>query len=441
MSVDPHPSSTRQDRATRVKNTFRGLWLDTTPLQESRDFRYLFAGQAINLIGSQVRIVTVPYLVYVMTRSNLMVGLLSLAQFGPAIFCSFAGGALADVMDRRRLLLITQVVLMIASGMLTAAAFVGRPQLWYIFAIQMVAAGVNAVDNPTRRAAIPRLVRREQVANALAANQIMMQLGTVLGPTIAGIVLATLGVGPALLIDTVTFGAAIASLLVMMPMPPLEDGSNRKRGFAAIIESMSFLKGKAVVQSTFYIDLNATFFGFPRALFPALALTVFKVGPRGLGLLYAAPGVGALIGAMLSGWVGRIRRQGRATVIAVCVFGVAITAFGLLSHHFWLALVMLAIAYAADQYSAIFRSTILQLAVPDRLRGRLSAFHNLVVSSGPQLGNFESGLVASLTTTEFSVVAGGLISVLGAIAIGLAIPAFMRYDALAEPEPENFGGL
>ena len=421
-------------RRAGLVQTLRGLAIDVTPLRESRDFRLLFAGQAINVIGTQVRMVAVPYMVYVSTHSNLMVGLLGLVQFLPAMVFSLVGGALADVMDRRDLLLITQVLSAIASGMLMVAAFLGTPPLWFTFAIVTAAAGIGAFDQPTRRAAIPRLVSRVQLANAQAINSIIMQLGTVLGPIIAGIVLATLGVGPALLIDTVTFGAAIVSLMLMAPMPSrLAGDAPATTGVAAVIEGLAFLKDKPVLLSTFLVDVNATFFGGPRALFPALALTVFKVGPRGLGLLYAAPGAGALAGALLSGWVGKVRHQGRAVIYSVCAWGVAITAFGLMAHLFWLALLMLAFAYTANQYSAIFRSTILQLAVPDRLRGRLSAVHFMVVSGGPQLGNFESGAVAALTTTEFSVVSGGIAALIGTVLIAFALPAFMRYDATAAP--------
>ena len=432
MKIEP-TGTTDQRRWRKPLSKLRGMTFDATPLRESRDLRLLFAGQAINIVGSQVRMVTIAYLVYVISHSNLLVGLISLAQFVPAMVFSLVGGALADVVDRRRLLIITQVLLATASGMLTLAAFVGTPQLWYIFVIVSAAAGVGAFDQPTRRAVVPRLASREQLANAQAINSIILQLGFVLGPAIAGAALAAFGTGPTLLIDTTTFGASLLSLLFMAPMPRLPSEVAAKRGLAAIIEGLAFLKDRQVLLSTFLIDVNAMFFGGPKALFPALALTVFKVGPRGLGLLYAAPGAGAFAAACMSGWVGRVRYQGRAVVIAVCVWGTAIAAFGLLTRAFWLALLMLAIAFAADEYSAIFRATILQLAVPDRLRGRLSSVHFMVVMGGPQLGNFEAGAVAALTSVEFSVVSGGLAALAGAVLVGLAIPVFMRYDATTTP--------
>ena len=422
----------------RLFRVLRGAAMDITPLRESRDFSLLFSGQLVNLIGSQVRMVTVPYLVFILTRhSSFAVGMVSLAQFVPALFMSIVGGQLADILDRRQVLIYTQVCLAVTSGMLTAAAFIGTPRLWYIFVVVAIASAIGAIDQPTRRAVVPRLVARNQIANALAINQAMMQISVVIGPSLAGVVLATLGIGPALLIDTLTFLVALATLLFMTPLPPLDIGIERKRGLAAIGEGLSFIKERPPVFSTFLIDLNATFFGGPRALFPALALDVFRVGQTGLGVLYAAPGAGALTASLLTGWISRVRYQGRAVVIAVCVWGAAITAFGLVTRWFWLALILIAIAYGADAISAIFRATILQLAVPDRLRGRLSAIHFLVVSSGPQLGNVESGTLAELTTPQIAVASGGILSAIGAVIIGLAIPAFMRYDTADVPEGES----
>jgi MFS family permease len=436
--VTSQPPSSDQEPVGRTGATrwLRGLALDITPLRQSHDLRYLFGGQAINLIGSQMRMVAIPYLVFLITgHSSLAVGLISMVQFLPQLITSWIGGALADTTDRRRMLIFTQVLLTITSAMLTVAAFIGTPRLWYLFIIVGCASAIGAVDAPARRAAIPRLVSRDQIANSMALNQIITQLGGILGPSLAGLILASLGVAPALLIDTLTFLVSLASLMFMAPLPPSEAAvHNQKRGFAAIKEGLVFLKDTPIIGSIFLVDCNAMFFGGPRALFPALALDVFKVGEQGLGFMYAAPGVGAMVAALMSGWIGRVRRQGRAVVIAVCVWGAAITIFGLITHLFWLALVFLALAYAADATSAIFRSTIIQLAVPDRLRGRLSAIHFLAVGTGPQLGNVESGVVAQIAGPEFAVVSGGIAAAVGALIIGAAIPVLMHYDVYKEPE-------
>jgi MFS family permease len=429
MKSNPSSGGPVRPRAGGIARGLRGLAIDTTVLRQSRDFRLLFAGQAINLIGGQIRMVAVPYLVFLITRSSLMVGVLSLVQFVPAVFFGVAGGTVADMVDRRRLLLITQALLAATSLCLAAAALARSPSLWLIFILVGIAAGIQAVDQPTRRAAIPRLVGRAQIVNAMAFNQITNQLGNVVGPAVAGLILARIGIGPALFINTVTFCLSFVTLLGIAPLPPATGAMAPKGGIAATFEGLSFLKGQPVILSTFLVDLNATFFGGPKALFPALATEVFKTGPVGLGLLYSAPGAGAFLGALMTGWVNRVRHQGRAVLISVCIWASAITAFGLMTHLFWLALVFLAIAGAADMFSAIFRSTILQLAVPDRLRGRLSGIHFMVVSSGPRLGDFEAGSVAALAGSEFSIVSGGLAALIGTIAIAFAIPAFARYDA------------
>ncbi len=425
----------RLPRRARLTQGVRGLALDITPLRQSRDLRFLFGGQAINVIGSQMRMLTVPYLVFIITNSSLAVGLISLAQFIPQLITSWIGGALADTMDRRRLLLWTQVLLLFTSAAFTTAAFIGTPKLWYLFMLVACASGIGAVDNPTRRAALPRLVGREQMANALAINQIITQLGGILGPSLGGLILAKFGPAPALLVDTVTFGVSVVSLLFIAPLPPSEEAKrSQTSGLAGIKQGLVFLKDTPIIGSIFLVDINAMFFGGPRALFPQLALDVFKVGQSGLGLLYATPGAGAMAAALMTGWVGRVHRQGRGVVICVCVWGAAITLFGLMTHMFWLALVFLAIAYAADAFSAIFRSTIVQLAVPDHLRGRLSAIHFLSVGTGPQLGNVESGVVAQVISPEVAVVSGGIAAAVGAVAIAAAIPVLLHYDVYSEPE-------
>lgn len=416
-------------RRARLWSSVQALALDTTPLRESHDFRFLFAGQAVGVIGNQVSLVAIPYLVYQITNSSLMVGLVSFAQFVPALVFALWGGALADVMDRRTLLRVTQVLVVITTALLAVPALLGTPPLWYIFLLVGATAGVQSINSPTRRAAIPRIVGMDQVANALAFDQITFQLGSVLGPAVAGLLIARINIGPTLAINTGAAVFSLATLLFVAPMPPAPQAAGAKRGLAAIREGLVYLKDKPVILSTFLIDLNATFFGGPQALFPALATQVFRVGPTGLGLLYAAPGIGAFVGALMTGWVGRVRHQGRAIVIAVCIWGAAIAAFGFMTRLFWLGLILLAIAGMADMFSAVFRATIVQIATPDRLRGRLSAVHFIAVSSGPRLGDVEAGTVASLASTQFSVVSGGLAAIIGAIIVVFAIPTFMRFDA------------
>ncbi len=427
MSADP--PGVRSGRLGRLGGIFKGIVLDPTPLRISRDFRILTGGQTINLLGSQLTLVAVPYQIFLLTgHSSFAVGALSLLQFGPQTVMFLLGGSFADMMDRRTLLLITQTLLAITSTLLAVAAFAHYTPIWYIFLVAACAAGIQAVDNPTRRASIPRLIPRDQIANALSLNQVLNQVGQIAGRSFAGLILAKTGFGAAYTIDVVTFLVSIGAISMMSPMPP-EEGSKLRNPLPAIGESFAFLKDKPILLSNFVVDLNGQIFGLPTALFPALATDVFHMGAAGLGLLYAAPGAGSMIGAMLTGWCGRVRRQGRAVVLLVGVWGAAITLFGILTHFFWLGLLLLAIAGAADTYTAVIRNTILQLLIPDRLRGRLSSVSMLTTNGGPRLGSFEAGTVAQLTNVQVSVVSGGVLTLLGCTVIAATIPVYWNWDA------------
>jgi MFS family permease len=403
--------------------------IDVTSLRRSRDWRLLFFGQMVNVFGDQIRIVAVPYLVYQRTHSSFMVGLVSLAQFVPTLLLALGGGNLADRIDRRRVLLDSQALYCVACALLAVSILAGEPPLWYVFVVVALAAGLQAIEGPARKAAVPRLVGHEQLANAMALDQVTYSLGSVIGPIGGGLLIARLGLGDALLFNVAGGLAALCMLIPLTPMPPdLEGGSRQASGIAAIREGLQHVRHSRPILSTFLIDLNAMFFGGPMALMPALAAQTFHVGPSGLGLLYAAPGAGAFLGSLVTGWIGRVRRQGRAVVIAVCIWGISVALFGL-ARPFSLALTLLAVGGAADMYSAIFRGTILLAGTPDRLRGRLSAVHFLVVTSGPRLGDVEAGTVASLAGTRFSVVSGGIGAVAGALLLAFAVPQFLSYDA------------
>lgn len=402
--------------------------MDLSPLRESRDFRLLWIGDLISHTGQHITVVALPFQIFQLTGSPLAVGLIGLAQVGPLIAFALIGGAIADRYDRRRLLIISQLGSMAASLMLVGGAVAGEPPIWFLYLAAAISSAFGALDAPTRTAAIPRLVTKKRIPSAIALNQLGFQLNDVIGPALGGVIIALAGLTAAYVVDAVTFLAAIYALLLMKPMPPQED-ETRTSVLRSVREGFSYLKGRRVLQSTFLIDINAMVFGMPRALFPLLALEAFHVGPIGLGLLYAAPGVGAMIGAFLTGWVQNVRHQGRAVLLAVAVWGLAIVGFGLSTEAFALALVFLAIAGAADVISAIFRGTILQSSVPDRLRGRLSGIHIMVVVSGPRLGDFEAGLVGQLISPIFSVVSGGIACVAGVAWLALAVPQFRRYHA------------
>jgi MFS family permease len=405
------------------------LLVDLTPLRASRDFRLLFAGNSVSYLGRQLTVVAIPYQVFTITDSSLAVGMIGLVTLLPLVTFSLAGGAIADAMDRRKLLLITQVLSAATSAGLALNAGSSSPRLWPIYVLAALSAGLAGVDLPARNATIPRMVGRELYPSAAALGQIQFQIGQVAGPALAGLIISQVSLAAAYWIDVVSFGAAVAALLLIAPQPP--EGGGTKASLASVVEGLRYVKGRKLLVGTFLIDIDAMVFGMPRALFPALGTGFFGGGPLTVGLLYAAPGAGALVGALLTGWVGGVRRQGRAVIIAVIVWGGAIAAFGLVP---WLplGLFMLALAGAADVVSAVFRNTILQLSVPDALRGRLSSVHIAVVTGGPQLGDAEAGAVAAVTSPRFSVVSGGLACILGVVALVRWVPELARYDALAE---------
>jgi MFS family permease len=398
----------------------RRVLLDTAPLRHDRDFRWLWAGQAINGIGTQITRIALPYQVYVLTGSTLAIAALTLFQLVPILVFALGAGSVADAVDRRRLLLVTQLGLLACSAALVGLSLLPTTPLLALFAVAFVGAGLSAIDQPARSSSIARLVPPERLPSAIALNQLNFQSASVIGPAIGGALIATVGLPGAYVADVLSFTASLVAVWAIAPLPPL--AAVARPGLAAIREGLRFAMSRRVILSTFVIDLNAMIFGMPTSLFPALALDVFRVGPEGLGLLAAAPAAGAFLGALLSGWVSAVRRIGLAVIVAVAVWGVAIALFGLSVFSFPLALVFLAIAGAADVLSAVFRSTIVQLGTPDELRGRVTSIHILVVTSGPRLGDIEAATVAAVIGPQLSVVSGGLLCVAGVVVVARLFP-------------------
>ena len=409
----------------------RRLLVDLGPLRHRGDFRILFGGQLVSTLGSQLTVVAVPYQVYRITHSSLDVGLVSLAQLVPLLVCSLIGGAIADAHDRRRLLLITELAMAGVSTGLAINGTLHRPALWPLFVLPALAGGLAGLDRPAFNASIPRMVGSGDLTAAYALWQVQMQVGIVVGPALAGVMLSTIGVAAVYWADVGTFVLSFLSVVALSPLPPLEGAT--QAGLRSIAESFRYLRGRQVIQGVYLLDIDAMVFGMPRALFPALGIGFFHGGAQAVGFLYAAPGAGALVGALTTGWVSSIRRQGRAVIIAVAIWGLAITVFGLVDV-LWVALILLALAGWADVVSAVFRNTILQTAVPDQLRGRLSAVQIAVVQGGPRLGDLEAGGVAEALGTTFSVVSGGIACVIGAVLLAGALPGFRTQQA-APPEP------
>ena len=410
------------DRRSRL----RRIALDITPLKVSRDFRLLWGGGFISELGSQFARIAVYVQVTELTGSAAAVGVVGLTGLLGIFLGTLVGGSFIDAHDRRRTLMLAQVAHTASSAILLGGAIYGHPPVWLIYLASALHAFVSSVDAPTRSAMTPRLVGKELMPSAVALNQVLWQTVGIAGSALGGLLIARFGYGTAYAIDLATYGALFFAAYLMHPMPPdREPGS--ATGWAAVKEGFAFVRRNRLIQSTFVIDLIAMIFGMPQALFTFLAITQFHRGPEVVGLLFAAPAVGAFMGALTAGWVKNVRRQGTAVIWAVVAWGAAITAFGLVGAHLVLALFFLALAGAADVISAIFRNTITQLETPDSLRGRMSQIFILVVAGGPRLGDFEAGLVATWFTPTISVVSGGLACIVGAGVVSVIYPELRHY--------------
>lgn len=422
---DQAPPAASRSTRRRSPSRVRGMLLDPEPLRRDPEFRLVWTAQLLSNLGRQVTLVALPTQLYLLTRSPLAIGALALVNLIPVLGLSLGAGAVADAFDQRRMLQLTQSGLALSTAVLALLALSPAPPLPLLYLVALLAAAVSAIDQPVRKSALYRTVARERMGKAVALEQGAMQTAMVVGPTIGGVLFAAVGLPLTYGLDALAFCAAIAVLAVARPIPPLAGVA--RPSLAGIAESLAYVRSRPAILGTFVIDLDAMIFGLPVALFPILALDAFHAGPAGVGLLTSAPAAGALLGVLLSGWATSIRDSGRATLVAVVIWGLAITAFGLVTVSLPLALVFLAVAGAADVFSAVFRSTILQLSVPDALRGRLSAIHLLVVTGGPRLGDMEATGVAALTSASFSVISGGLLCIAGAAVVAWRFPELVAY--------------
>lgn len=399
---------------------------DVEPLRASREFRLLWIGQLVSQGGSSLRLVAVPYQVYVLTGSTFAVGLIGLFQAVPLIVLSLWGGVIADRVDRLRLLLVTQTLLALVSAAFAIATVSGVASLPLLYLLTAVGSGLSALDQPARSALAPGLVERRLIASAMALQQTQFQVAAVLGPALGGIVIGAFGLGWAYAIDVATYTVAIFTVLLMR-VPHVAPSTPPAAPVHALLEGMRFLLGRPLILTTMLVDFFAMLFGVARAVMPYYADRVFHVGPEGLGLLYAAPGLGATAVVLTSGWMAGVRRKGIGVLVCVALYGVATAAFGLVpADGFVLAIVLLALAQGADTVATVFRHTILQTETPDELRGRLSAINLVFVAGGPQLGQVRAGVVAELWSPEAAVITGGI----ACVAVGIVaarVPQVVRY--------------
>lgn len=396
----------------------------------------MWLGQLISLLGSNMRLVAVAWQVFDLTGSTVAVGMVGLVEVVPLITVSIIGGTFVDTGDRKRLIAICQVALMICSGLLAVLSLTGTMTVLWIYVLTGIASAFNAIDRPARSSLLPHVVPEGKITAAMALRQVLFQTTTIIGPAIGGVLVAVVSVGWVYLIDAVSFTAALFVLRWIPRIPrPEQFGESR---LSAIKEGLSFSTRTPVLLSIFVIDLVAMIFGMPRAVFPALAKESFHMGAEGVGILYAAPAVGALIGALTTGWVSSVRRQGLAVLLAVTAWGGAIALAGLSLFSLALTVLFLALAGAADVVSAVFRGTILLEKTPPALLGRVNALNIMVVTGGPRLGDVEAGLVAGVAGAPASVVIGGLACLLGTGAVAALFPS-LRNEVVEGTTPAPSG--
>ena len=406
----------------------RRLLPDLTPFRGSRPLQLLVGGGFITGLGSQATLVALPYQLYLATRSPLLVGLLGAVELGPLIIMSLYAGALADRLDRRRLLLWAQTGVVGCTGGLAAIAATGHSTLALLYVLGGLLAGFNAVQQTARSAMLPKLVHDPALLGpALATNYGLSSLAQVVGPGLGGVLIAVVGAKGAYAADGLSSLLCFATVLPLAPQHGARPGAPTTATGRSILEGVRFVGGNRALLGSFAADLLAMTFGMPRALFAVLSITVYHAGASGTGLLYSAVAAGATVAAVLTGWIAHARRLGLITMCAIAAWGVAIAAAGLMNT-IWLAAALLALAGAADSVSAVCRTTINQAVTPERYRGRMSSIFGIVVTSGPRLGDLESGTVAAAAGVEFSVVSGGLLCLVGLGVIAVAFPQLARYS-------------
>jgi MFS family permease len=417
------------------------LLTDVTPLRQYPAFRRLWLGTMLSRTGSAMTSFAVTLQVYDLTRSPAAVGGIGLAALVPLLVITLPGGTLADRVDRRRLVLLVTVGQIMVSAVLFALTASGSATLWALYALVAADSALGAVNAPARQTFIPRLVPKDQLAAAMAVNRIIFQVVMIAGPSLAGVIAAGTGLRGCYLVDVVSFAGALWGVGRMPAMPPEApaavpgEAGPKRSGLALTLEGLTFIRRTPVLCGAFLADVNATFFALPVSLFPAINAERFGGDPRTLGLFTTAIGVGGLVSAVFAGPLRHASRYGLVMLACVAVWGGAFALFAV-APSLWLTLLALALAGVADTFTVVIRSMIVQAATPDEFRGRVNAADFLVGAGGSELGSLEAGVVGSLTSPVISALSGGLLTVGGALAIGIALPGFRRYRALAAAAPE-----
>jgi MFS family permease len=404
---------------------FRALRVDLTPLRTSRDFRLLFYAGTVFYFGAMVSYVAIPYQIYTLTGSNFAVGAVGLVELAPLVVFGLYGGALADHVDRRKLLVWSGVAQAVLTGVLAVNAFRDHPSVWLIFVLSVGLASTSSLQRPSREALMPRTVTHDELPAANALTSLGMQLGVLVGPALGGLLVAYVGIGWCFLVDIC--GLSVASLMfwLMNGYPHREETT--PPSLAGIRQGLSYALSRRDLLGTYVVDIVCMLLAFPVVLFPALAEEVFE-RPELLGLLYSAETVGALAATALSGWTGRVHQHGRAIVIAAAAYGAMVALAGLMPS-IWLVGAFLALSGAADMISGVFRSTVWSQTIPEAMRGRLAGIEMLSYSLGPLGGQVRAGVTADLWSVRGSISSGGLACVGGVVLTAAWLRDFWSYDA------------
>ena len=420
------------------------MFIDISPLRISRDYRLLFFGQLISAFGSVMAFVVVPVQVYQLTGSTLLVGLLSASEFVLILLMAFVGGAYADFIDKRKMLRLTEVGHTFVTALMVFNATLVHPRVWVLFLCAALHAGLAALQRPSFEAMLQKLVPLDLMSSVSALNSLRWNVTSILGPSLAGIIVARYGAITAYAIDLVTFAASLAAVFLIRAVPAPAQTEDRPT-LKSVVEGMHYAWRRKEILGTYLIDMNAMFFGMPTALFPAMAA---NFGAGTVGFFYAAPSVGALVATVTSGWTKKVNRHGLFVSLAAALWGVAMIFFGF-AQNLYLALFCLALAGGFDMISAVFRMTIWSQTIPHYLRGRLAGLEMISYTSGPKLGDAEAGIVATLFSVRTSIVSGGILCVIGTAVISVLIPQFISYrgsegikrkdleEALRETETRN----
>ncbi|MBW4437518.1 MAG: MFS transporter [Pleurocapsa minor GSE-CHR-MK-17-07R] len=405
-------------------------------------FRWMFMAQAVSFIGSWMQLAAISWHIYELTGDAAALGLVGLVRVVPIILLSLFGGVVADAYDRRKLMIVVSLLMGVIACVMAVFTFSGGATVGLLYLLTAALSAVSAFDKPAWQALMPNLVPREYMSSAVRVNVVLVELSLMIGPVLAGIVLARAGAGAAYLINGLSFIPVVLTLL-LVKLPPMKPQERVPVTLDNMLEGLRFVRRTPLLWSTMSLDFIATFFSSAMALLPIYAADVLRVGEEGYGLLYAAPSIGAVVGSVaMAHFAGRIKQQGKLLLWSVAAYGAATIVFGL-SNIFWLSMFALAFAGLADAISMVIRNAIRLLVTPDHLRGRMLGVNMVFFMGGPQLGEFEAGIMARAFGAPFSVISGGIGTIIAVAAMAAGLPILRQYREgdLVAPQPAAAGEI